>query len=361
LIETDILIVGQGIAGTVLSQVLGSKGLKVHVIDNGYKTSCSTIAAGIYHPFVFKNFGFAWRSDEFIKEAVSFYQSSEKQLGAKFHFQEDFFRIFKDVEEQNNWFAASGNNSYRKYFSDDLTNLPGINAPFGSAKAKSYRVDLAIYLSSYRDYLMAKGAYTETEFEFDKLYLTKESGLSNYNREISFEKIIFCDGHKFVSNPFFNYLPANLTKGEILHITSSDLHQSGIINKGCFLLALKNGRYIAGATYNWKNLDYEITSEAREELTLRIEEISSANYEISHQYAGIRPTIPDRKPLLGTHPDYNNICIFNGLGSKGVMMAPLLAQHFYQFIFESKNLPPEINIARFEKKHFQKWTKPAFL
>jgi glycine oxidase len=359
--ETEILVVGQGIAGTVLCQFLERKGLKIHLIDNGFKTSCSTIAAGIYHPFVFKNFGFAWRADEFITEAVSFYQKSEKLLESKFHFQEDFFRIFKDVEEQNNWFAASENNTYKKYFTDELTNLPDMIAPFGSAKATAYRVDLSIYLSAYREHLKKQHSYTEADFDFHKLNLSDKNGLNTYNNDISFKKIIFCEGHKFVSNPFFNYLPANLTKGEILHITSTNLHKAGIINKGCFLLALKNNKYIVGATYNWKTLDYNISLEAKEELTQKIEEISPANYDISHQYAGIRPTIPDRKPLLGVHPSYENVYIFNGLGSKGVMMAPLLARYFYHFLFEDMPLNNEINIERFEKKHFQKWTKPSFL
>ncbi|MFN3917288.1 MAG: NAD(P)/FAD-dependent oxidoreductase [Flavobacteriales bacterium] len=360
--ETDILIVGQGIAGTVLSQVLEDKGLKVHVLDNDYKTSCSTIAAGIYHPFVFKNFGFAWHSNEFIENAVSFYQKSEKLLGVAFHFEEDFYRIFKDMEEQNNWFAASENNSYKKYFTDELTNLPGVNAPFGSAKAKAYRVDLPIYLSAYKSYLIKQNAYTKTEFDFCRLNLfSKNKKCGNYNDEIKFKKIIFCEGHKFVSNPFFNYLPANLTKGEILHINSSKLHPSGIINKGCFLLALKNNKYIAGATYDWKSLDYNTTYEAREELVQKVGDIYSAQYDISHQYAGIRPTIPDRKPLIGVHPNYNNVYLFNGLGSKGVMMAPLLARNFYHFVFEDEPLPPEINITRFEKKHFPKWAPPPFL
>jgi glycine/D-amino acid oxidase-like deaminating enzyme len=43
-------------------------------------------------------------------------------------------------------------------------------------------------------------------------------------------------------------------------------------------------------------------------------------------FAGVRPTVKDRRPLVGTHAEYSAIHILNGLGTRGVMLGPSMAK-----------------------------------
>ena len=357
-----MLIVGQGLAGTIMSARLESQGVSVCVVDNHHKGSCSVIAAGIYHPFVFKKFGFSWRASAFIPAANEFYQLLEKQLNVQFHSRENFYRIFKTIEEQNNWYAASAHPAYESYFeelSDEV--IKQIKTPFGAGAATAWRVDLRVFLEAYREKLIDEKKLLSEVFDIEKLeILAGEKGFV-YDQKICFDKLIYCDGHGFTKNPFFNYLPSNLTKGEIIHIASANLHTEGIVNSSCFVLSLRNGQYVVGATYNWKDLSPEITREARRELEEKLAEVSDAPYTVSNQAAGIRPTITDRRPLMGQHPEIKNIYLFNGMGSKGVMMAPLLSQQFFEHVFKGAELPYELSIERFFTRHFNAWKKPEGL
>ena len=67
--------------------------------------------------------------------------------------------------------------------------------------------------------------------------------------------------------------------------------------------------------------------------------------------AGVRPTTGDRRPLLGVHKDNHRLAFFNGLGTRGVMIAPLMAKKLYQFLENDQALDKEIDISRFKQKN----------
>ena len=47
--------------------------------------------------------------------------------------------------------------------------------------------------------------------------------------------------------------------------------------------------------------------------------------------------------------EHKNVYIFNGLGTKGVMLAPYFAQKLFNHIKLNETLPEEVNVARFNK------------
>ena len=144
-------------------------------------------------------------------------------------------------------------------------------------------------------------------------------------------------------------MPTAPVKGEILHIkTEKPLPEEIIFNRGVFLV--KNPQqdfYRVGATYEWKKLDYEPTTKARKQLTDKLDDLLKLEYEIIEQVAGIRPASKDRRPLIGNHPELKNVFIFNGLGTKGVSLAPFFANEFVESIINSKKLNDEVNINRY--------------
>ncbi|MCW3075505.1 MAG: dependent oxidoreductase [Bacteroidetes bacterium] len=73
----------------------------------------------------------------------------------------------------------------------------------------------------------------------------------------------------------------------------------------------------------------------------------SSEYQILKHEAGVRPSSKDRRPIVGPHPLHSNMHVFNGLGTKGVMLAPYFANNFVLFYLQKQPLNPEINIKRF--------------
>ena len=110
---------------------------------------------------------------------------------------------------------------------------------------------------------------------------------------------------------------------------------------------MKKNKFRLGATYKWDILDFIPTKEGKNILIEKYQKLMKPQMRILSQQAGVRPATKDRRPFLGMHPEIENIGIFNGLGSKGVSLAPFFAKQFVEFLVNGKELYPEVNINRF--------------
>jgi glycine/D-amino acid oxidase-like deaminating enzyme len=104
--------------------------------------------------------------------------------------------------------------------------------------------------------------------------------------------------------------------------------------------------YKVGATYDLSNLAEGNTTSGKIELQTKVSELLSVPFETTHQNWGIRPSTIDRRPLLGEHPEMKNILIFNGLGTKGVSLAPYFSGQLTQHLLDEGKLDKEANINR---------------
>lgn len=347
----DYIIIGQGVAGSVLALELLSKGLDIKVVDNNHFRSSSKIAAGLVHPMSFKRTILSWNAALLSEHSIAYYKKMEKELKASFFEPINFLRLFGSVEEQNNWFGKQSTKPFDQVlldFKKDLSQYTVKNT-FGIGRVNwSYRLHLPVFLESVKNKLAKENRLLLDEVDYKDIKLT-----DNHIEYKGFKAkaIIFCEGHQYINNPFLNYIPENATKGEILKIKVSGLPDYAL-SKNCFVLPLKNDEYILGATYNWKDKSYTSTNEASEELLEKFSNISDSKVEIIEKWVGIRPTTLDRKPILGSHPVYKNIHIYNGLGSKGVQFAPYYANRMVDYLTKGKALEKEINLDRFTKKYF---------
>ena len=258
-------------------------------------------------------------------------------------------RKFFSIEEQNNWFSASDKSSLSPFLSTTILTdkIAGIDAPFGYGKVlQTGYVDTALLLQVYRNFLIEKGYFKNVSFDYNAVESQKDS--VNY-QNLSAKNIVFAEGFGMHSNPFFNYLPLDGTKGELFIVKAPALKLPVILNTNVFILPLGNDLYKIGATYNWEDKTDIPTEAGKQELVGKIKEILNCDFEIIEHFAGVRPTVKDRKPLLGTHPIHKNVHIFNGLGTRGVMLGPYMASVLFENIEYDKPIEREFNISRFEK------------
>ncbi|UQD55016.1 FAD-binding oxidoreductase [Flavobacterium sp. K5-23] len=346
----DYLIIGSGLAGISFSEMALNDNKSILVLDNNSQNS-SKIAGGLYNPVILKRFSEVWKAQEQLLLMNDFYAVLEKKLETKFDFKKPILRKFFSVEEQNNWFTASDKINLAPFLSTKLlyNKYPGIESPYGYGEVlKTGYVDTAILLSKYKEYLTQNTLYREESFDYDALQFSS-NGIRY--KDIEARHIIFAEGFGLHSNPFFNHLPLDGTKGELFIIKAPELNLDIIVNTSVFILPLGNDLFKVGATYNWKDKTDLPTEEGKTELVDRIKEIISCDFEIVEHFAGVRPTVKDRRPLVGTHIIRKSVHILNGLGTRGVMLGPSMAKALYDFVESGVPLDKEIDIRRFLPKN----------
>lgn len=345
----DVIIVGQGLAGTLLHRALSLRGKNVLVVDDSYISNSSLVAAGMFNPIVFKRLNKSWLADDLLPVAMEIYEELENYLNKRFLFPLDMVRIFANHEQQNDWLARSGAVGYESYLTNDLTDELKKNSidhsyGYGILKKGGW-VNLDVLLKSYRLELIKANLLLEEKFDYERLIIKEDKVLY---KELEAEHVIFCEGNQVRNNPWFNYLPFTLTKGELLTVKIPNLKTSKIFNKGFFILPVGDDLYKVGATYNWKDKTDIPTEEAKEELLKKLQTVINSHFEVVEQKAGVRPTTKDRRPIIGTHTQDQRLHVFNGLGTKGVMIGPYFAKQFCDFLAGRASLDREVDLNRFK-------------
>lgn len=345
----DYIIVGSGLAGISFSEIALKSNKSILVFDNNSQNS-SKIAGGLYNPVILKRFSEVWNAQEQLDLMNEFYSGLTEKISTKFDFKKTILRKFFSIEEQNNWFAASDKATLAPFLSTSIVTKKylGIDSPFnyGEVLQTGY-VDTALLLSKYKDYLKGNKLFVDESFQYDSLEVLTDS--VKY-KGIEAKHIIFAEGFGMHANPYFNHLPLDGTKGELFTIKASGLDLDVIVNTSVFILPIGGDLYKVGATYNWKDKTDLPTDEGKQELIDRIKEIINCDFEIVEHFAGVRPTVRDRRPLIGTHEEFNSIHILNGLGTRGVMLGPAMAKALFDLIENNIPLDKTIDIKRFLPK-----------
>lgn len=218
-----------------------------------------------------------------------------------------------------------------------------IYAPYGAFKINaSGRLDIPALLSGTKHFFEKENKWLNFEIKKD----------SNFEDELfkEFDSIVFCLGENQSQYPPFDYLPYRPAKGEVLDI-ELDKPLPDLMFYGTVLLVQSEGnRYKVGSTYIWDKFDYEASKEGETELKTNLEKFFKGTYKVIANKAGIRPASKDRRPLLGQHPALKNYYILNGLGSKGVSLAPFFADQLLNHILNNTSIDKEVDVKRFEKE-----------
>ncbi len=346
----DYLVVGLGLAGISFCHTLERNNKTFRVISDTSQRS-TWVAGGLYNPVILKRFKAAWKAQEQIDQLRSFYGSLEETLGTKLDYPIPVLRKFASVQEQNLWFEAADRKELMPFLDLALVSNsnPNIDAQYGYGQVLGTgRIDTRTLVEEYAKYLDRSGRLYREQMDFKKIELKADH--ISYD-SIKARNIVFATGFGLLKNPFFNYLPIQGSKGELLTIKAAALKETSVIKSSVFIIPLGEDLYRVGATYNSKDKTNEPTTEAREELCRKLETFLRSDYQILDQIAGVRPTVSDRRPLVGRHPEFDRFYVLNGFGSRGVMIGPYAAGKLFDYIEDNKAIPVEMDITRFNKKY----------
>lgn len=345
--DLDLLIIGQGLAGSAVAMRALARGYRILVLDQPSKNQSSTVAAGLFNPVTGRKMVKTWLADELFPCLFQFYPEVERVTKSRFFYPMPIYRPFYSIEEQNEWMGKSTETPFRNFTAHvSLSRSFGekVADPFGGLTLNQCGfLDTHAYLCAVRDYLVARNSFEIATFH--ESHLAIEADGLRYGG-LKPRKVVFCQGIGNPSNKWFGMLPLKSLKGEYLTV-QSQWEKNVILNRGVYMVPGPNlETWRVGATYNWNDPSATITDSARAELSQKLEAIFRIPYTIIDQQWGFRPTTSDRKPIIGAHPDHPSLIIFNGLGTKGVSLAPYFSEVLFRWMENKGTITKEADVIR---------------
>lgn len=346
--DNAFLIVGQGIAGSLLAWELMQAGEQVIVVDRANWQSASMISAGILNPLTGQRLVIMPWYDAYYKEAMDLYASLGRALNQSFVENAPMLRIFRNAQDQErcqSLAAAAQTADYFKVFYPPGSHGEVIKDPFGSVRiANAGYCYASRLLAALRGHFKRQGALLDEDFDVNAVVLKEDNVIYKDN---PFKGIIFAQGYQAATNPWFKHLPYNHVKGEILDIEiDADLPQH-LICQAQWLLPLGGKKWRAGSNYNRDVLDCTPTAAGAEEIIQGVRAFIDADITVLNHQAAVRPVLIDQMPVLGFHPQFPGLGIFNGFGSKGFLMVPACAKFFVAHLLKAAPMAGSMHVARF--------------
>ncbi|MFT3825058.1 MAG: FAD-dependent oxidoreductase [Chitinophagaceae bacterium] len=346
--QTDFLLIGQGICGTFLSWYLQQAGFSVLVMDEQNANAPSRVAAGIINPVTGRRIVQTWLIDEVLPAAWSSYKELETVFQVTTIAQKDITDFFPTPQMKEAYAKRyTEDTSYLRPPVSDDTWRDHFNYDFGYGQiSPCYLVNLPELLPAYRQKLQQQGTLIEEHFDHQLLVVQPDH--IEY-KDITAGKIIFCDGLAAATGPFFSLLPFAPNKGEALLVRIPGLPDNFIFKKGMNLVPWKDDIFWIGSSYEWNFTHDQPSDIFRERMTAALRQWVKAPFELLEHKASVRPATLERRPFIGFHPLHPAVGIFNGMGTKGCSLGPFFAKELAAHLKHQTPLHPEVDIQRFRR------------
>jgi len=343
----DYIIVGQGVAGSILDFYLRKNGLQGVVIDNGHKDAASKVAAGVINPLTGRKYVKSWMIDDLLPRAQEIYGQLSKLIGVPLFHHRNILRSLYNAKEENEWeLKTSMEESLQfrveKARLEGYENLINEASSYGELNG-GMQVHLPVLIKAYKQFLAKYKFIVQQEFDFDKLKI--HEAYVEYET-LKAEMIIFAEGYRVKSNPYFSHLAHEPSKGEALIIKVENGNVDKILKQKLSFVPFGDGIFWVGSGYEWDFKNADPTTSEKEKMIKILNDNLKVPYEIIDHIAAVRPTVLDRRPYIGPHYNHHNVFIFNGFGTKGASLVPYWAEHLMRHICFKEPISPHVSLDR---------------
>jgi glycine/D-amino acid oxidase-like deaminating enzyme len=342
-----VVIVGAGLAGTIMGRTLERQGIPIKIWDQPNLGSASRVAAGIYCPINFHRLIPGWRVEEAVPKMLDFFAQEERYFGIPLMSHVPYWKPLTEEEQVAHWRRKM--EEYPDWLDINEGDQEGqaMNRICQHWDVKAWGIVKASGWLNVEQYLQAchaawelKGCFVQEPYP--------ESTLSNVLGEGHSKMIV--DARGFYAWKEQQSLSAmRPAQGELVEFELEGWPQNKLFKKELFIQPLGGQRFRAGATFEWNRLSPVPTEEGKARLNADLQKmlgpwwpkVKNLTYK-----AGIRPSSHDRRPYVGADPKSSNHFVFNGFGAKGVLLAPMMAEEFTKFMMQQQPLHPEAAMGR---------------
>ncbi|WP_176758715.1 NAD(P)/FAD-dependent oxidoreductase [Thiohalorhabdus denitrificans] len=345
--EHDFLIVGGGLAGSLLALALLERGRRVALVDQPRAASASRVAAGLLTPIGGRRLTRAGPLEELLPAAIRTYRRAEERTGRALLREVDTLRLCRGAEEAEHYRRRRADPDFRPY----------LGAPVAGSEEEpeAYPVhgggvlDTEAFLEAAAEIVAASGTLRRGVVDPKDVTVGPEGVAWG---ELRADRVVFCEGYRVRENPWFHWLPLTPVKGEVLGGRLEEGLPDRPVNRKVTLVPWGDQEFLLGSTFDRHNVDEVPTAAGRAELLHQLPGLlgERPEVEVTEHRAGIRPAPTDHHPLLGCHPRESRACVLNGLGARGALIGPYYAERLAEHLVEEAPLPPKADIARFRDR-----------
>lgn len=351
----DAIIVGGGLAGACAALHL-SRTRSVLLLERDVPASgASGVAAGLVNPIMSQRAKPVWR----MHEALDALQESLDLAGATSLFRktgvirpaadeeqaEIFRQAAKRMPDEADWLPHT-------YLADTF---PDVRAPFGALRVRNAgTVPVPELVRALLDAAVRNGAEVALHADVRAWNENGQAASVDVVRTGKTERfharhVILALGDAWSRYPDLAGLRLHRVKGQSVSVappTGLDPARVPIL-AGMGYVVPEADSFIVGSSYEhvFTSLepDPDQTRRILDKAAAMLPRLSEAT--VIEETAGVRVNVPGtRLPMLGPLPGHARVWIFTGLGSKGLLMAPLLGRELPSFLGATEQIPSEIRV-----------------
>ena len=342
--SVDFLIIGQGLAGSLMAYELLNRGKSVLVIDKEHQGAASKVAAGLINPITGHRLNITNGFYSFNEGAIPFYKSIESKLKIHIYRELNQTRLIKNQGQFDYLQKRLQESQYqpilRKHTKTDGWFSDVSKNAFGAINVEQTAIiNTSELLQGIKEWLSERNSLRNTEFDYQQI---QDKNKQVIYQDISAKKIIFCEGYQALNNPWLKNLPFKTAKGEILTVKLKQQPLDRMLSWGHWLVPLTNGNFKLGSNYIWNDLDLNMNSETPNKFISSLTNQTGLEATLIEHETGIRPSTTQRIPFIGKISSLENAYCFNGLGSKGCLLAPTYTRLLADHLIEGKPIPEEL-------------------
>ena len=284
---SNYLIIGQGLAGTILSYHLLQKNIPHKVLDDGHRSAATLAAAGIINPITGRRYVKSWMIDDLLPIAINTYEGLEQLLQIPLVTKRNILRSLDDMAQENRWHEATSRPGYDGYVVETpklegYKRLVENKMSYGEI-TQAMQVDVGELIIKYRRFLETTNRLIEKTFIIDDHDF--ETDLIEVEGE-TYDKVIFSTGYKAATDALFGHLPFQPAKGESFHVSIKEQLPDKLLRDNMFVAPIAEHVFWTGGGYAWDVIDDKPTEKAREAWQEKLSQLLRVDFEIISHRAG---------------------------------------------------------------------------
>ncbi|WP_437188091.1 NAD(P)/FAD-dependent oxidoreductase [Planctomicrobium sp. SH668] len=347
--DYETVIIGMGLAGATLAWQLHLRHESFLLIDQGSPSTPSRIAAGLITPITGPKLAITWNWHAGIQSATTFYNRVSEQIGQPLLVQQPALHLFRSESEKQLYEKKLQLPEFRSLVCEVQRppEIPAEAAPFGLfLMPHACRLNIPLYLTATREMSSSDNSFIEATVDPENDIRVTPNGIEIPSLNVRSRRLIFCNGFHNADHPWFGCVRFQPSKGEILTLSIPNYAEPRSVHATGWLAEVNDGNYMAGSTFEWKELNSVPTATGKSIILNQLAQWLRKSPEVIEHHAAVRPTMNDFRPVIGRHPEYPQLSILNGLGTRGSLLAPWLAKTLLDNLDHSSPIPAEMNVQR---------------